>query len=203
LSRGHTTTGPVSESRKTTVRASDVVVQKPGKWPSAVRTGERADPRARGSCPWRGRTPSTSTIGTRTSSSRRRAIASSRKRWDCRPSFERPACCRGAATDDIVEALAVDVEAVLVDLACGRGGYGFEVARRRGPVSSASTSPPSPSRGRRLTNTLATLSPGTSSASEISKPPASTMRRSKRSCALTRSSSPTRPSQHWSNADAF
>jgi SAM-dependent methyltransferase len=37
-----------------------------------------------------------------------------------------------AAIDDIVEALAVGVGAVLVDLGCGRGGYGIEVARRTG-----------------------------------------------------------------------
>jgi hypothetical protein len=35
-----------------------------------------------------------------------------------------------AAIDDLVAALAVDVGAVVVDLGCGRGGYGVEVARR-------------------------------------------------------------------------
>jgi SAM-dependent methyltransferase len=35
-----------------------------------------------------------------------------------------------AAIDDIVEALAMDDDEVFVDLGCGRGGYGIEVARR-------------------------------------------------------------------------
>ena len=37
-----------------------------------------------------------------------------------------------AAIDDIVAVLVVDVGAVLVDLGCGRGGYGIEVVRRTG-----------------------------------------------------------------------
>lgn len=37
-----------------------------------------------------------------------------------------------AAIDDIVEALGLEVDDIFVDLGCGRGGYGIEVARRTG-----------------------------------------------------------------------
>ncbi|MET8853623.1 class I SAM-dependent methyltransferase [Amycolatopsis sp. NPDC004625] len=38
----------------------------------------------------------------------------------------------GAGLDEVVTALDLRAERVLVDLACGRGGYGLEIARRSG-----------------------------------------------------------------------
>ena len=52
---------------------------------------------------------------------------------------------------EIVEALRLRPGDTLLDLACGRGGYGLEVADRTGARWSASTSPPRPCGRRRST----------------------------------------------------
>jgi len=48
------------------------------------------------------------------------------------PDLESTSLLNGAGLDEIVELLAPRPGQVLLDLACGRGGYGLEIARRTG-----------------------------------------------------------------------
>jgi SAM-dependent methyltransferase len=48
------------------------------------------------------------------------------------PDLQSTSLLGGAGLDEVVTALELRAERVLVDLACGRGGYGLEIARRSG-----------------------------------------------------------------------
>ncbi|MHB8188247.1 MAG: class I SAM-dependent methyltransferase [Dermatophilaceae bacterium] len=50
--------------------------------------------------------------------------------WDCLRSCSRPASWEGIA--EVTAELRMPPDGLLLDLACGRGGYGIEVARRAG-----------------------------------------------------------------------
>ncbi|WP_329049050.1 class I SAM-dependent methyltransferase [Amycolatopsis sp. NBC_01488] len=48
------------------------------------------------------------------------------------PGLQSTSLLGGAGLDEVVEALGLRAGQVLLDLACGRGGYGLEIARRSG-----------------------------------------------------------------------
>lgn len=55
-----------------------------------------------------------------------------RRMLDLPPGLESTSMLGGAGLDEVVEALELRAGEVLLDLACGRGGYGLEIARRTG-----------------------------------------------------------------------
>ena len=91
---------------------------------------------------------------------------------------------------EVVEALGLSRGDTLLDLACGRGGYGLEIATRTGARLEASTSPP-----RRCARPASTRSGATVSRTSTSGTwlrPDWTPAQSTRSCASMPSSSPNR-----------
>jgi Methyltransferase domain len=94
-----------------------------------------------------------------------------------------------AAIHDIVEALAVDGDAVLFDLGCGCGGYGIEVARRTGTRLLGIDFSAVALTQAQSTHALPTWPPEPSSASESPRHWPRTMRQPMPLSALTRSSS--------------
>jgi SAM-dependent methyltransferase len=73
-----------------------------------------------------------STAGMRIGSSRRLPMSLCGACWAFPPDLQSTSLLSGAGLDEVVTALGLRDGQVLLDLACGRGGYGLEIARRSG-----------------------------------------------------------------------